>query len=53
MTMTAVAEAPRERIPGQVLTFVLATEHYGVDILRVSHGPRNLQALFRRRAEID
>lgn len=33
--MTAAAEAPRERIPGQVLTFVLATEHYGVDILRV------------------
>lgn len=33
--MTTVAETPRERIPGQVLTFVLATEHYGVDILRV------------------
>jgi purine-binding chemotaxis protein CheW len=33
--MTTVAEAPQERIPGQVLTFVLATEHYGVDILRV------------------
>lgn len=29
------ADAPQERIPGQVLTFVLAAEHYGVDILRV------------------
>ncbi len=25
----------------------------GVDILRVVHGSRNLQALFRRRAEIE
>jgi purine-binding chemotaxis protein CheW len=33
--MTAVVEAPQERIPGQILTFVLAAEHYGVDILRV------------------
>lgn len=28
-------------------------ESSGIEILRVVHGSRNLQALFRRRAEID